>query len=86
MRVIPSLKLSQESREKALGEFKSFHDTIASDLCLETEEKKKLRDDEAKEIIKRTCNVSSCAKVQLLEIDKRSQCLKELKEEGLSTR
>ncbi len=81
-----ALSLFSDSREKAFNEFKRFHDTIGCDFCLEIDEKKKLRDDEAKEIIKRICKVTSCAKVQLFEPENRDQCLKVLKEEGLSSR
>jgi len=80
------LGLFSEDREKAIDGFKRFHDIIGCDFCLETDEKKKLRDDEAKEMIKRICNVSSCTKVQLFEPDNRNRYLKVLKEEGLSTR
>ena len=81
-----ALSLFNDVRGKAINEFKRFHDTIGCDFCLETDDKKKLRDDEAKDIIKRICKVTSCTKVQLFEPENRNQCLILLKEEGLSTR
>ncbi len=80
------LGLFNDDREKAIDGFKRFHDIIGSDSCLEIEEKKRLKDDEAKEIINRTCSITCCTKLQLFETDKKNQCLKMLKEEGLSTR
>jgi len=80
------LSLFNRDRIKAIEEFKTFHMIIEDNTCLDIEEKKKLKDDEAAEMIKRACNVSCCTEVQSLEKNNRDRYLKILKEEGLSTR
>lgn len=80
------LSLFSHSREKAIDGFIGFHDTVEGDTCLDIDEKRKVRDEQAQEIIKGICQIRSCTKVQSFDPDKRNHYLKVLKEEGLSTR
>ena len=81
-----ALSLFSDDKEMAIKEFARFHDIPGCDFCLETDEKLKLKDDEAKEKIMKICNVTRCTNVQLLEPENKNQCLRVLKNEGLSTR
>ena len=74
------------NREAAIEEYKTFHKTIENASCLEIDEQKKYKDAEAEEIIKNTCNVSSCSQINSVEKTERDVLLKALKEKGLSTR
>lgn len=80
------LGLFDNDREKAVEMFKNFHKQIKNDDCLDVDGYKRMKDDEAVEIIKRVCRVSHCQEVQRLEEEKRNQYLSLLKREGLSTR
>ena len=80
------LDLFSNDRKKAIENFKDFHEIDSNDVCLDIEEKKRLPDDEAIEIIKKIGDVRHSQDVQMLEKEKRNQCLRTLKEEGLSTR
>ncbi len=81
-----TLKLFDEDKEKAIASFKEFHKTTNNDKCLDITERRRISDEEAITIIKKTCSVSQCSGVQNLEKDKRDMFLKALKDEGLSTR
>jgi putative transposase len=82
-----ALKMFSDNREKAIINFREFHQITNDDIkCLDLEEKRVPKDDEAVEIIKNICNVSHCTDVQMMENNRRDRCLKTLKEEGLSTR
>lgn len=80
------LDLFSKDRKKAIDSFKAFHEISCDDNCLDIEEKRRIKDDKAIEIIKNICNVSHCAEIQILERNKRNKYLKIIKEEGLSTR
>jgi REP element-mobilizing transposase RayT len=73
-------------RKKAISVFKEFHKKSSDDNYLDIKENKRLRDNEAIEIIKNTCDVFHCIELQSLEKDERDKYLKTLKEKGLSTR
>ncbi len=81
-----ALKLFNEDKDKAIASFKEFHKTTNDDKCLDIIERRRISDEEAITIIKKTCSVSQCSDVQNLEKDKRDRFLKALKDEGLSTR
>lgn len=81
-----ALQLFSYKKENAIISFKEFHQIISDDKCLDLEEKRVIRDDEAIEIIKNLCNVNHCTDVQVIENYRRDRLLKTLKEEGLSTR
>ncbi len=80
------LSYFNSNREIAINEFKAFHHTIENASCLEIDEKKKYKDDEAEKIIKKLCNVSSCTEIKAAEKAERDMYLKVLKEKGISTR
>ena len=64
----------------------SFMEQEEQESCLETEDKCRLTDEEAIDIIKRVAAVKSVQQVQKLEGEKRGVILVKLKEKGLSVR
>ena len=58
------LDLFNKDRKKALDSFKEFHEISCNDDCLEIEEKRRIKDDKAIEIIKKVCNASHCTEIQ----------------------
>ncbi len=80
------LELFGMDRKVGINEFKNFHQITGDDTCIDLEEKKRFKDDEAIGMIKDICKVSSCKEVQGLNQNIRSKCLSLLKEKGLSTR
>lgn len=81
-----ALNIFDEDREKAVKTFIRYHYEAKEDHCLDMEESKRLTDEEAKEIIKKKCGISSSLQLKDFEIEKRNRCIKELKGKGLSTR
>jgi len=81
-----ALDMINQDREKAQKCFEAFHKEINMDGCLEIEENRKLRDDEAIEVIKQVCKISSCLEIQNCYQEQRDSYLKELKKVKLSTR
>ncbi len=69
---------------RALDGFREFHEEQNSDICLEADEKFRLRDEDALEIIKSKCCIKSGS--QLNDTANRDQLIRELKQEGISTR
>ena len=80
------LGLFGKERTKAIDNFKSFNEIFSNEGCLDIEERKKLADNEAIEIIKKVCNVPHCIDLQTIEKETKSKYLRLLKKEGLSTR
>ena len=80
------LSLFDKDRNKAVGNFKRFHEIRCNDNCLDIEEKRRVKDNQAIELIRSLCHVSHCSEVQLLERNKRDKYIKIIKEYGLSTR
>lgn len=80
------LNIFDKDRKKAITMFKDFHEKSSEDKCLDIIENKRLKDEEAIEIIKNTCNIPHCIDLQKLEKDDRDKYLKSIKEKGLSTR
>lgn len=80
------LDLFSKDRKKAVDSFKAFHAISCNDNCLDMEEKRRIKDDKAIEIINNICNISHCTEIQMLERNKRNKYLKIIKEDGLSTR
>ncbi|WHH57665.1 transposase [Petroclostridium sp. X23] len=80
------LDIINNDREKATKSFEDFHKEINNDKCLELEEKRRMTDDEAIEVIRGVCNTRNCLEVQNFESHMRDEILKRLKTEGMSTR
>lgn len=81
-----ALSIFDKDREKALQDFIQYHDEQGAERCLEIEDRLRLTDEEAKEIIKQKCSITSSIQLRELEKEKRNHYIKELKEAGLSTR
>lgn len=81
-----ALSIFSNEREKALQNFKAFHQISNDDHCLDISEKKRITDKMAIGIIKRKCRVSHCGEIQTMEKGQRDKHLKILKKEGLSSR
>jgi len=80
------LELFDRDKNKAKTAFKEFHKIEEDIECLEVNDKKRLKDKEAKEIIIKICNVEHCKDLQKFYGNERDDKLNILKEEGLSTR
>lgn len=80
------LDLFNKDRKKAVDNFKTFHEISCNDNCLDIEDKRRVKDNQAIEIIRRLCHVSHCSELQILERNKRNKCIKIIKEYGLPTR
>jgi hypothetical protein len=81
------LKLFNNDREEAIKGFYQFNNEVNDDVCLDIEEKYRITDEEARNIIKKVCKVQNTPDLQKSDILKRNMYLKELKEEhGLSIR
>jgi len=80
------LKILDNDRKKAKESFKEIHKESSKVNCLEIQERRRIKDKEAIEIIKNTCNITHCSDLQNAEKDIRNKYLNKLKEKGLSTR
>jgi len=74
------------NKDKAIEQFKIFHEAKEKAICLEFEDKKKLRDQEAIELIRNVCLIEHGTEFQNLDKVKQSEYLKRLCNEGLSVR
>lgn len=81
-----TLKLFHKDREQAIENFKEFHREITKDVCLDIKERKRFTDEEAKELVKKICNITNSVEMQKMNQEERNEYLKRLKNEGLSTR
>nr|WP_279237190.1 transposase [Alkaliphilus pronyensis] len=79
-------KMFNTNRKKTIRELVKFNEEKSDIVCLDVNEKKRIKDDEAIEIIKNTCNVNQCTDIQKLEKERRDNCVKVIKQQGLSTR
>lgn len=80
------LNLFGNDRKKAIDVFKQFHRIENNDMCLDIQDNRSLTDEEAIEIIKKTCNINQCNQIQAAEREQRDKYLRLLKKEGISTR
>ncbi len=81
-----ALSIYCEEREKAIQSFIKYNEDTSALQCLDIEEVRRLRDEEAKEIIKKKCGVKSSLELKNLDKGIRDKYISELKLEGLSTR
>ncbi|MDD3653763.1 MAG: transposase [Desulfotomaculaceae bacterium] len=81
-----TLNLISKDRKKAIESFKTFHQEISNDQCMEAESRRRFTDEQAIEEIKEICSIMNCQELQHFEPAIRNTFLKALKEQGLSTR
>lgn len=81
-----ALKMFAGNNEKAIVAFKKFNQLKTNERCLDVEEKKRLTDQEALEIIVKTCKLSSEDEWQNIDRTTRDKHLSRLKQKGLSVR
>ncbi len=81
-----ALKIFCDDKSKSKETFKAFHQELNDDRCLDIEERKRLRDRQAIEIIQRVCQIKSPTELKNYEYEKRKALLNKLKNEGISTR
>ncbi len=82
-----ALNMFSVKKETAVERFIQYNNELNADLCLEIEEKHRLTDAEARNIIKQKYNLGNATDLQKLDIAARNGILKELKEKyGLSIR
>ncbi len=80
------LKIFDDNREKALKEFIKFNNQKTDQECMDIEEKTRITDQEALNIIKRVCKIDRMNELQKLDKKSRDNYLRKLKREGLSGR
>lgn len=80
------LNIFHQDRKKGIEVFKEFHKKEETQTCLDMDERKPIKDDEAIEIIKALCKVVSCKDIKMFKRNERDIFLKQLKEKGLSSR
>lgn len=68
-------------KEKAIKIFMQYNNEVNDNVCLDIEEKHRIMDEEARNIVKRVCKVRNASDLQKLDILTRNTYLKELKEE-----
>ena len=78
--------LFDEDKKTAADLFKKYMNELQEDNCLEMEDKHRVTDQSARELIKKTYGLTSSQAIQGLEARKRDAILKNLKEKGLSIR
>lgn len=71
---------NDDDRVKALKGFIQYHQEANDDICLDLVEKQKVTDAEAREIIKKVCELHNACDLRKLDIHRRNANLKELKE------
>ncbi|PFG15064.1 transposase [Bacillus sp. es.036] len=83
------LKFYGHDRRLAIGQFREFNERITDDCCLEdvNDEIRRLTDDEARVLIKRSLGVVEIAQVKSLPKERRDPLIRELKRiKGISQR
>jgi len=81
-----ALSIFSDDIKTAIEQFSSFNKEENKDKCLDYEEKKRLNDIEAGELIKEIANIKNPNVLQQFEKDKRNIVIKQLKNKGLSIR
>ena len=80
------LDIFNNDRKRAISQFEEFHKEEGIIECLDIDEKRRIKDVEAIEIIKNTCNIIHCMDIQKVNKVDRDKYLKIIMEQGLSTR
>ncbi len=80
------LSLFSKDTTRALEQFRKFNQEQNKDRCLEYDDRTRLNDKEAVELIKQVVKVKSPAEVLNFEMEKRNEVIKNLKKRGLSIR
>lgn len=80
------LEIFNIDREQGIRDFIEFHFDIENRNCLDIEEKHRMKDEDARDLIKKICKVENIGDLQKFERTIRNKRLKELKEAGLSVR
>jgi uncharacterized protein YerC len=80
------LSLFSSDVKSAVSLFERFNAQENSDKCLENEEKIRINDIEATEIIKKVACVRNLNEIQNFEKEKRNKVIKQFKNKGLSIR
>ncbi len=80
------LSLYSSDEKKAISLFKRFNIQENNDQCLEYEERVRMDDTEATEVIKEAAGVGDLREMQNLEKEKRNKVIKQLKDGRLSIR
>lgn len=81
-----ALSMFNGNKNAALKSFVNFNEQITDDRCLEIEKKQALSDQDAMDIIKRTCKITSPEQWQNIDRNTRDSYLERLKQDGLSVR
>ncbi|AOT70378.1 transposase [Geosporobacter ferrireducens] len=82
-----ALDILNVDREKAVKKFIEYINKDNDDKCLEIKESQQITDNDAIKIIKAHCKIEQGLDLQMVDVDKRNRCIKELKEGyGLSIR
>lgn len=81
-----ALSIIDGNREKAIAGFIKYQEEEKEDNCLEIEENFRRTDEDAKEIIKKKCKITSSIRLKDFDKEKRDKHIRELRDEGLSTR
>ncbi|MBC8061021.1 MAG: transposase [Clostridiaceae bacterium] len=76
-----AFKLLNTYGEKNLINFVKYNNEINTNLCLDINERKKISDEDARNVIKRISNVINAVDLQTFDIPTRNKYLKELKEQ-----
>lgn len=81
------LKMFSENLEEAIRDFIDYSNEYSECICLDMEERIRISDDEARDIIKEVCKVDHTGDLQNMEMGIRNTYLKKLKKQyGLSVR
>jgi REP element-mobilizing transposase RayT len=77
----PLLEMFNENQKEAIRSFIDYNNEVNDSQCLDVEERIPITDGEAREIIKKVCNVSQAGELQNMESSTRNKYLKGLKEQ-----
>jgi len=81
------LNMFSDNPEEAIRAFIDYHKEINDFVCLDMEERIRISDDEARDIIKEVCKIDHAGNLQNMGIEIRNTYLRALKEQyGLSVR